>query len=145
MNTFKVITSDFNATDHLHTYYIFTAAIPKCFICNKSAEVACKRCAAELNKDGYFCSTCSEQFHTHPNRKDHVLNQNIGSGIEGSPLDLLSVICIEISHFVCFTKEPSEDPNKPHKWIFFDSMANRVCKLAVVVEGGGGVGGKGIP
>jgi hypothetical protein len=49
--------------------------------------------------------------------------------MEGSSLDLLSVICIETSHYVCFTKEPSEDPNKPHKWIFFDSMANRVCKL----------------
>ena len=110
-------------------YIVFVAAIPKCLVCNENADLACKQCAVGLSQSSYFCPVCSGQFHAHPNRKDHVLDQNIGGGMEGSPLDLISVICIETSHYVCFTKEPSEDPNKPHKWIFFDSMANRVCKL----------------
>jgi hypothetical protein len=37
-------------------------------------------------------------------------------------LDLLSVICIETSHYICFTR--SEE-----RWVFFDSMANRVRKF----------------
>ena len=114
-------------------------ATPKCFVCSESAEVVCKQCAADFNKNAYFCSVCSGQLHTHPSRKNHVLDLNVGGEIEGSPLDLLSVICIETSHYVCFTKEPSEDPNRPPKWIFFDSMANRVCKFS---RGGGG--GRGI-
>ena len=108
---------------------IFIVAIPKCFVCDASAEFSCKECAAEVHKDGYLCSVCNSQFHSHPNRKNHIVDQIVGGGIEGSALDLLSVICIETSHYVCFTKEPSEDPNKPPKWIFFDSMANRVCKF----------------
>ena len=39
-----------------------------------------------------------------------------------SELELLSVICIETSHYVCFTRVDQQ-------WIFFDSMANRVCKF----------------
>ena len=108
---------------------LLTIAAPRCFVCGARAEIAYEDCAVEGNMDGYLCSVCSGQFHTHPSRKDHDLVQNVGSGIEDSPIDLLSVICIETSHYVCFTKEPFEDPNKPPKWIFFDSMANRVCKL----------------
>ena len=57
-------------------------------------------------------------------------------------LELLSVICIETSHYVCFARQEK-------RWIFFDSMANRVCKLYAVYEsivqtfGGGGFEGLG--
>ncbi len=43
-------------------------------------------------------------------------------------LDLLSVICIETSHYVCFTRDPRDEIEK--KWIFFDSMADRQCESA---------------
>ena len=43
-------------------------------------------------------------------------------------LKLLSVICIETSHYVCFTR--ADDG----RWIFHDSMANRVCEFIVNVE-----------
>ena len=36
-------------------------------------------------------------------------------------LQLLSVICIETSHYVCFTR--LED-----QWLFHDSMADRMCE-----------------
>ena len=42
-----------------------------------------------------------------------------------SNLELLSVICIETSHYVCFTRHSG------NQWVFFDSMASRVCKLLV--------------
>ena len=42
-------------------------------------------------------------------------------------LDLLSVICIETSHYVCFTRDPRDDTER--KWIFFDSMADRKCEI----------------
>ena len=37
-------------------------------------------------------------------------------------LQLLSVICIETSHYVCFTRSEQ-------RWIFMDSMADRVGEL----------------
>ena len=109
---------------------VSTIEAPRCFVCNGRAECSCDTCAAEVNKqDGYLCAVCDKQFHTHPSRANHVRSRNLGCGAVESSLDLLSVICIETSHYVCFTKEPSDDPRKPPKWIFFDSMANRVCKL----------------
>ena len=38
-----------------------------------------------------------------------------------SNLELLSVICIETRHYVCFTR------HSDNQWVFFDSMASRVC------------------
>ena len=38
----------------------------------------------------------------------------------GRKLQLLSVLCIETSHYVCFTKATRND------WVFFDSMAERL-------------------
>ena len=37
-------------------------------------------------------------------------------------LELLSVICIETSHYVCFTRDTEG------RWLLFDSMANRLCE-----------------
>ena len=109
-------------------YNLAAAQAPRCFVCNEIAESVCRECAKEFSKEGYFCAVCEKRFHSHPNRVGHTRDRNIGCGVTESTLDLLSVICIETSHYVCFTKEPSDDPSKPPRWIFFDSMANRVCK-----------------
>ena len=70
----------------------------------------------------YFCEKCAEIAHEKPaNRDGHVIQDVITYAVGVNELDLLSVICIETSHYVCFTR--SED-----RWVFFDSMANRVCK-----------------
>ena len=42
---------------------------------------------------------------------------------EAKDLKLLSVICIQTSHYVCFTRSVTQN-----RWIFFDSMADRVRK-----------------
>lgn len=42
-----------------------------------------------------------------------------GHGEVTAHLQLLSVICIETSHYVCFTRADE-------KWVFMDSMADRV-------------------
>ena len=41
------------------------------------------------------------------------------SGEMTAHLQLLSVLCIETSHYVCFTKSEG-------RWVFMDSMADRV-------------------
>ena len=112
---------------------VAAAEAPRCFVCNARAECLCKQCASEVNKDGYLCSLCNKQFHTHPSRINHVPDRSVSGGMVDSILDLLSVICIETSHYVCFTKELTDDPNKPPRWIFFDSMANRVCKFDILL------------
>ena len=109
------------------TMYMYSAA-PRCFVCNERTVIYCEGCAQEFQTDGGLCSECDKRFHTHPKRAKHN-RQNVTAGEPiGVSLDLLSVICIETSHYVCFTKQPSDDLTNPHKWIFFDSMANRVCK-----------------
>jgi len=49
-----------------------------------------------------------------------------GDVVEFGTLQLLSVLCIETSHYVCFTRimEPEKD-----EWVFFDSMAERPGKI----------------
>ena len=84
---------------------------------------SCDGCAAEFQKDGHLCGECDKKFHTHPDRAKH--NHQHVMEPTGVSLDLLSVICIETSHHVCFTRQPDA---WHRKWIFFDSMANRVCK-----------------
>jgi len=46
---------------------------------------------------------------------------NKGSNvIEVGTLQLLSVLCIETSHYVCFTRIMGSERDE---WVFFDSMA----------------------
>ena len=97
-----------------------------CFICAKSAWNKCSECTSDFVAELTFisfCDGCSKLVHSNPSRRNHKVMKcdeelDIGSLTE---LDLLSVICIETSHYVCFSR--ADD-----KWIFFDSMANRVCK-----------------
>ena len=69
----------------------------------------------------FFCEECSKRFHR--GRDDHKLEKiRVMPDVSMfSNMQLLSVICIETSHYVCFTR--TDD-----KWLFHDSMANRVCK-----------------
>lgn len=105
----------------------YIQSAPRCFVCNDRAIYSCEGCAIEFQKAVQLCVECDKRFHAHPGRANHG-RQNVATASDhiGVSLDLLSVICIETSHYVCFTKQPSDDPNNAHKWIFFDSMANRV-------------------
>ena len=72
----------------------------------------------------HFCSSCSSMVHKHPSRASHTPVQ-----MEEVPeLELLSVLCIETSHYVCFSRD-SEG-----RWLFFDSMADRLCELPLTNE-----------
>jgi hypothetical protein len=55
-------------------------------------------------------------------RKDH--KPAACEGLEGVAveLELLSVLCIETSHYVCFSRD------NDGRWLFFDSMADRLCE-----------------
>ena len=103
----------------------------KCHFClSKTATTICYTCPKDLYHINepyvFYCSNCCEK--AHKNRKDHhcedvVLQQgNIGDVNQISQMQLLSVICIETSHYVCYTRSQN-------RWLFHDSMANRLCKL----------------
>ena len=66
----------------------------------------------------YFCDQCNARVHKHPTRVSHTPERK-----EVAELELLSVLCIETSHYVCFSRD-SEG-----RWLFFDSMADRLCEL----------------
>lgn len=87
----------------------------------------CEACRSDFNKSTdppKFCEECCAKVHSHSARKtshNPELCREMNELRSLSDLDLVSVICIETSHYVCFTR-------KENQWIFFDSMANRVCK-----------------
>ena len=105
----------------------------KCFICLKdSVSHACYNCPKEMfnNTDPYvyYCSDCNGKVHSE--RKGHrVVDAEIKPGTSDaahfSKMQLLSVICIETSHYVCYTRSGD-------KWLFHDSMANRLCKITTI-------------
>ena len=100
--------------------------------CEEQSAQKCLDCSTEFasapNGWVYFCSTCALRTHQKKNRKDHKLQDAIDTDrLELYKLDLLSVICIETSHYVCFTRDPRDDTER--KWIFFDSMADRQCEF----------------
>lgn len=65
-----------------------------------------------------FCNECSNLWHGHPNRAQGEHNMEDTS----VKLKLISVICIETSHYVCFTRITGSGDDQ---WLFFDSMAER--------------------
>ena len=113
--------------------FLFGFFKDQCFNCEKSAWKQCSACAREYTSEKrtagglvYFCDSCSRVVHSPKSRSNHTV-QNVAQTPElanVSELDLLSVICIETSHYVCFVHWEKQ-------WIFFDSMANRVCKLVL--------------
>ena len=77
----------------------------------------------------YFCNSCCSQVHgsSETPAPEQVIQRCDKEATDIFPtLNLLSVICIETSHYVCFTRTLAHDQKR---WIFFDSMADRVCKL----------------
>ena len=98
----------------------FTILTGTCFFCNELAQVNCEECGKffYLN-NSYLCDRCSGLTHKHPARVGHKPERDFPE------LELLSVLCIETSHYVCFSRD-SEG-----RWLFFDSMANRVRELTL--------------
>ena len=68
----------------------------------------------------YFCENCWGLAHSeYTKRSGHKVTE-VTPDLGGiSELDLLSVICTETSHYVCFTRAEE-------RWVFFDSMGSRV-------------------
>lgn len=104
----------------------------KCYIClGSSATHNCYSCPKEVfNSDKTFvsfCSICSERLHGF--RKDHQV-KDIPTNATGTNdvlrMSLVSVICIETSHYVCYTRSGNQ-------WLFHDSMADRLCKFAITI------------
>ena len=100
---------------------------PKCFLCNTSAAVVtCDECVQVYRVESkvFLCAECSNV--THKTRQHNSLCELLLQKLS-CRMDLLSVICIETSHYVCFTR--CED-----RWLFHDSMADRIGKHNVTCE-----------
>lgn len=104
-------------------------SIGRCKVCGKPAWKECHECTQSFHgySDNpcdvvYFCEKCAQLAHGKAAQRDGHKVQDIAADPGGvTELDLLSVICHEFNHYTCFTR--SED-----RWVFFDSMANRVSK-----------------
>ena len=99
--------------------------------CNKSSS-STSDCSNGL--DTKTCNNSSVSWDDHPreqlqNRRPQQLDHDHGSSndIKTGKLQLLSVLCIETSHYVCFTRATRND------WVFFDSMAERLGKSVQVI------------
>ncbi len=104
-------------------FFLFSA---KCFNCEAKSKKVCRECISDYRLEDSsvsFCEDCMEKVHSHSNRKTHKPEwcQEVAYLLKIAEFELLSVICIETSHYVCFTRSGK-------RWIFFDSMGNRVCK-----------------
>ena len=114
------------------SYYVCNFSITihtdKCTVCEQPAKKICNKCSHDENQNSspYFCNSfvCWTKVHKAADG-DHTIQPCDESVCrqEIYEMELLSVICIETSHYVCFTR--SED-----RWVFFDSMANRVRKCS---------------
>jgi len=97
-------------------------------MCGGDGNVVCEDCHnekafAQDKMYQFFCENCSTSWHSHSERKAHKPWSKLNcQSFDTGKLQLLSVLCIETSHYVCFTRimEPQGD-----KWVFFDSMAER--------------------
>ena len=89
-----------------------------CYVCGKAGKWTCSQC------DGsFFCDNCKVAWHKHPGRENHDIKiSQENAAIEIGKLQLLSVLCIETSHYVCFTRITDGEKSD---WVFFDSMAER--------------------
>ena len=70
--------------------------------------------------DLYFCSNCWPLWHQKSHRKNH--KHYVYDDFDTGTLHLLSVLCVETSHYVCFTRITGSGKDE---WVFFDSMAER--------------------
>ena len=88
--------------------------------CMVPATVSCTQCAQTVfrvnEKEVALCDSCSKKIHS-----TLITQHNPVDVTMFSKMELLSVICIDTSHYVCFTRCGD-------RWLFHDSMADRVCK-----------------
>ena len=89
-----------------------------CSICQHRMGYVCNDCSNQKNQLQVYCSTCSPPWHQ--NFCDH--NHELYNDFDTGTLQLLSVLCIETSHYVCFTRITGSGKDE---WVFFDSMAER--------------------
>ena len=127
------------------TCYIYVDNFPAstlCFVCGKVAEYNCKECRFSFGWERpfvYFCSPCKDLFHQNSTRISHkVEGVNAKARPEGfqectemKKLELFAVVCIQTSHYVTFAKCGNAPDDR---WVFFDSMADRVGKEITSTE-----------
>ena len=109
--------------------FIFSSPVPpeaKCAMCGWNPIYRCHKCGKDdpSFQNGvihHFCESCVELAHGHPNRRGHS-PEAIERTSEPIILDLISVVCIEKSHYTCFTWFDNS-------WVFFDSMAERTGRV----------------
>uniref|UniRef100_A0A1I8JL27 USP domain-containing protein n=1 Tax=Macrostomum lignano TaxID=282301 RepID=A0A1I8JL27_9PLAT len=112
----------------------------QCCVCGKLAELECHDCFLqfqEASKDYTFCKKCFDNNKDHKNPK--AQHKTVGIKYpkqvtkkygKDKPVEcpvkmkLFAVVCIHTSHYVCFLRLCQPD-NRPAKWLFFDSMADR--------------------
>ena len=110
----------------------------ECWLCRQNqAVISCVDCArdvfrVESGKEVCLCEDCSRRSHS--TRSHQISNVTSSADVTSSfradttmfsNMKLLSVICIETSHYVCFTHCDGQ-------WLFHDSMADRMCELLLV-------------
>ena len=93
-----------------------------CSSCNQQDGYVCVDCSIEQRQLYYYCTKCS--LHQHQIRYDH--KHDLSNVHTSRTLQLLSVLCIETSHYVCFTRITGSSGKD--EWVFFDSMAERQGK-----------------
>ena len=101
-----------------HYYTLSLLVAGPCSICNQQDSYVCADCSTEVKQLKYYCIKCSE--HQHKIYYDHEHDLNLHTS---GTLQLLSVLCIETSHYVCFTRITGSGKDE---WVFFDSMAERL-------------------
>ena len=96
-----------------------------CLVCGEPAWNICREC--RKGDRTLLCGSCDAVVHKHKSRSNHKREQ-CKEAADAGELELLSVLCIETSHYVCFTRDGEG------RWLFFDSMANRVCELLCLMN-----------
>ena len=100
-------------------------------MCNEPRGCLCDDCCNEefLNykMNLYFCTNCWPLWHQKAHRQNHKhraipQKDDTDDDFDTGTLQLLSVLCIETSHYVCFTRITGSGKDE---WVFFDSMAER--------------------
>ena len=89
-------------------------------MCQRQTGYVCNDCSRRQEHQlQFYCSNCSLKRHQKSCDHKHELNNN---DFDTGTLHLLSVLCIETSHYVCFTRITGSGKDE---WVFFDSMAER--------------------
>ena len=110
-----------------------------CQICGAPTNYFCADCSCNFGWNSvitYLCSDCNQSVHRHPSRQYHQRQQNSLFNApaprpalyesERVKLELFAVVCIKTSHYVSFVKCGR---GNEAKWVFFDSMSDRVGKI----------------